>query len=161
MRHIIWGKIEPNPEATPVNSVSGSGDTSAGETRATRTHKHIVKRVLSLKDIQMRSNSSYGSRSSQLNDDDQQLDSLRIPSASAQHSDTESLPSAGSAKHAERACKTCIYVVSKQVCKQGVNCDYCHMTHTRKNNPRPHKTRRERFCKLFESGPSEENEAQS
>merc|ERR1712150_346689 len=109
MRHIIWGGITPNPEAySDSQSVSNSGEArtaemrsaDSGVTRAMRIRNHIFNRVLSMKDIQMISSSS-GSTSSKPAGDDRQLDSLQNRPASAQSSDPESLPSAGSAKHAE------------------------------------------------------------
>lgn len=50
--------------------------------------------------------------------------------------------STGSALHTEGKCKPCHYVYTISGCDNGKNCAFCHLPHTKKNRPRPCKTKR-------------------
>jgi len=60
------------------------------------------------------------------------------------------LPSLGSVNHGEAAgCKPCLFAFSKCGCANGVNCEFCHFRHKRKDKPRPCKGKRDRYKKLI------------
>uniref|UniRef100_A0A7S0ZTI9 C3H1-type domain-containing protein n=1 Tax=Noctiluca scintillans TaxID=2966 RepID=A0A7S0ZTI9_NOCSC len=52
-------------------------------------------------------------------------------------------------KHKEGTCKPCAFFANYG-CPAGDNCDFCHLTHTRRSRPRPCKGKRMRTKKLVE-----------
>lgn len=69
------------------------------------------------------------------------------------------ITSVGSAKHAEGLCKPCLFTYSKEECKNGVNCEFCHIPHKRRGKARPCKKKRDRYQKLINRwGPKPDGE---
>lgn len=63
--------------------------------------------------------------------------------------DENGLPlSIGSLAHSEGNCKPCLFVCTKVGCQNGMECEFCHFPHKRKNKPRPCKGKRDRYRKL-------------
>ena len=60
------------------------------------------------------------------------------------------VPSVGSNMHGTGRCKPCLFKRMRSGCKQGLECRFCHLEHTRKNLPRPAKTKRNRYRRLVE-----------
>jgi|Transcript_47133 hypothetical protein len=59
--------------------------------------------------------------------------------------------SEGSALHWQGLCTPCsFFSQSNGGCRQGLNCDFCHLFHTRSTNSRPGKHRRERHRKIID-----------
>merc|ERR1712176_473035 len=61
--------------------------------------------------------------------------------------------SLGSIKHDTGDCKPCLFYNSKNSktgCQNGIMCHFCHLSHNRKNKPRPCKGKRERYRKLIQ-----------
>lgn len=64
------------------------------------------------------------------------------------------LPSVGSRRHAEGTCTPCVFEHAKVTmaglgCRNGKDCDFCHLSHTRKSKTRPCKGKRDRYKKLL------------
>jgi len=58
----------------------------------------------------------------------------------------------GSEKHATGNCRVCHYFYTKAGCNNGVNCNFCHLVHSRRRpKPRPCKSRRVRCKGMAES----------
>lgn len=60
--------------------------------------------------------------------------------------------SVGSQDHDKGTCKPCLFVKSPIGCKNGTDCEFCHLAHKRKNTMRPCKTKRNRYRKLIQKG---------
>jgi len=50
--------------------------------------------------------------------------------------------SKGSDAHHSGQCRPCHYLQTKLGCMNGVNCEYCHLSHAKKSRPRPCKAKR-------------------
>lgn len=56
--------------------------------------------------------------------------------------------SKGSELHEAGQCKPCHYVNTKAGCSNGDQCDFCHLSHQKKNRPRPCKSKRTKCKKM-------------
>lgn len=56
--------------------------------------------------------------------------------------------SKGSELHESGQCKPCHYVNTKTGCSNGEDCDFCHLSHQKKNRPRPCKSKRTKCKKM-------------
>lgn len=59
------------------------------------------------------------------------------------------IPSVGSARHDQGACKPCLFVHTEVGCQNGTLCEFCHLPHKRKSKPRPCKGKRDRYRRLL------------
>lgn len=67
------------------------------------------------------------------------------------------LTSIGSIGHMNRKCIACAYFKSPLGCKNGIQCQECHIAHIRKNKYRPCKGKRERMRRLASEPPDSES----
>jgi len=75
--------------------------------------------------------------------------------ASIPRDENGQISSVGAIPHETGTCKPCLFVHTRIGCQNGVECDFCHLSHRRKSKPRPCKGKRDRYRKLILRAESE------
>jgi len=67
--------------------------------------------------------------------------------------------SKGAVLHESGTCKPCLFVHNPVGCQNGVECEFCHLRHSRSSRPRPSKGKRDRIKRLTAVGDKEVGES--
>jgi len=59
------------------------------------------------------------------------------------------MTSVGSISHRNGSCRQCLFHHTKVGCQNGILCDFCHFSHSRKTKSRPGRGKRDRYRKLI------------
>jgi len=72
---------------------------------------------------------------------------------------TEGMWSKGAILHDSGTCKPCLFVHNPVGCQNGVECEFCHLRHSRSSRPRPSKGKRDRIKRLTQVDDKEVEDA--
>eukprot|EP00929_Paragymnodinium_shiwhaense_P071659 TRINITY_DN36410_c0_g1_i1.p1 TRINITY_DN36410_c0_g1~~TRINITY_DN36410_c0_g1_i1.p1 ORF type:complete len:294 (+),score=59.41 TRINITY_DN36410_c0_g1_i1:223-1104(+) len=151
-QHVLWGGVDSMSgsqasRGTPETSGHNPADLS-GTSEMMRKDRQRAYVLEALQDLQLRSESDASKDLSANSRDAGMHDQVGMHNQEAGLNQQEPLEQqAGQAELHERGkCTPCHYMATRNVCKKGDSCCFCHMPHEVQAKPRPRKAKRA-YCK--------------